>query len=85
MGSDGILNYRDNLIAAPYRVLSNGTATTPTTIVTSAIVPINVTETVRLNMNNNGTPVASLAPRQFQRNHDRVRTRRENVLWHDVG
>ena len=65
MGSDGMLNYRDNLIAAPYRVLSNGAATTPTTIVTSAIVPINVTKTVRLNMNNNGTPVASLAPGNF--------------------
>jgi hypothetical protein len=65
MGNDGMLNYRDNLIAAPYRVLSNGAATTQTTIVTSAIVPINVTKTVRLNMNNNGTPVASLTPGNF--------------------
>jgi hypothetical protein len=65
MGSDGILNYRDNLIAAPYRVLSNGAATAQTIVVTSAIVPINVTKTVRLNLNNNGTPVANLAPGNF--------------------
>lgn len=28
-------------------------------------MPINVTKTVRLNMNNNGAPVASLAPGNF--------------------
>lgn len=65
MGNDGMLNYRDNLIAAPYRVLSNGSATAPTTVVTSAIVPINVTKSVRLNLNNNGSPVANLAPGNF--------------------
>jgi hypothetical protein len=65
MGSDGILNYRDNMIAAPYRVLSNGAATAPTIVVTSAIVPINVTKSVRLNLNNNGSPVANLAPGNF--------------------
>ncbi|WP_306287120.1 hypothetical protein [Pseudomonas sp. MD195_PC81_125] len=64
-GNDGMINYRDNLIAAPYRVLSNGAATAPTIVVTSAIVPINVTKSVRLSMNNNGTPVANLAPGNF--------------------
>ncbi|WP_339495785.1 hypothetical protein [Pseudomonas sp. RA_105y_Pfl2_P56] len=65
MGNDGMINYRDNLIAAPYRVLSNGAATAPTIVVTSAIAPINVTKSVRLNMNNNGAPVANLAPGNF--------------------